>query len=469
MPDDISGPQVHFLYIVPSDGGDGQLDTSGVISVSVASWQAWLRGQTGGRGLRLDTYHGELDITFLRFAGAFEGRRSLDVIRAAGFNDPTKIYAVVWDGGAGWSACGASWASPPFGILILRGTPPGGAPCALFPLGGNPLGYSDFAMLHEIGHALGYVQLRPHYTSGRGPHVSDSRFDLMYTGNEPWGVNDWRRMELDVGRDNSFFFFFFFFSRADLQEQERQRLLSEPRTLRKFSVAKRRIVRPNTVRKRLCWCRRAAVAAVAATAHPADRRRGDHNDRGSAYAAFSDAGPAISARLNYPRGVAVDGKGNVYIADLSNLRIRKVSPSGRSRRSPATADTALQGRRPCHSLREAVLPVCGGGDRQGTSTSPTAARMTSVTPSCARSAPAGRSRRLRHRHSGFLRDGGPATAAQLSWSGWGGGGREGQRLHLGRVPCEKVSPGGTITTIAGTGKTGFSGTAARRPRRRLVR
>ena len=205
MPDDISGPQVHFLYIVPSDGGDGQLDTSGVISVSVASWQAWLRGQTGGRGLRLDTYHGELDITFLRFAGAFEGRRSLDVIRAAGFNDPTKIYAVVWDGGAGWSACGASWASPPFGILILRGTPPGGAPCALFPLGGNPLGYSDFAMLHEIGHALGYVpSCAPHYTSGRGPHVSDSRFDLMYTGNEPWGVNDWRRMELDVGRDDYF-------------------------------------------------------------------------------------------------------------------------------------------------------------------------------------------------------------------------------------------------------------------------
>ena len=29
MPDDFTGPQVHFLYIVPSDGADGQLDTNG--------------------------------------------------------------------------------------------------------------------------------------------------------------------------------------------------------------------------------------------------------------------------------------------------------------------------------------------------------------------------------------------------------------------------------------------------------
>jgi hypothetical protein len=29
MPDEISGPQVHFLYIVPADGADAQLDTNG--------------------------------------------------------------------------------------------------------------------------------------------------------------------------------------------------------------------------------------------------------------------------------------------------------------------------------------------------------------------------------------------------------------------------------------------------------
>jgi hypothetical protein len=41
-----------------------------------------------------------------------------------------------------------------------------------------------------------------------------------------------------------------------------------------------------------------------------------------------DNGPATSAALQFPNGVAVDGAGNVYIADTSNARVRKVDTSG---------------------------------------------------------------------------------------------------------------------------------------------
>ena len=41
-----------------------------------------------------------------------------------------------------------------------------------------------------------------------------------------------------------------------------------------------------------------------------------------------DGGPATSASLFSPGGVALDGSGNLFIADLSNNRIRRVSANG---------------------------------------------------------------------------------------------------------------------------------------------
>ena len=40
-----------------------------------------------------------------------------------------------------------------------------------------------------------------------------------------------------------------------------------------------------------------------------------------------DGGPATAAQINSPRGVAVDGDGNIYIADVNNQRVRKVTAS----------------------------------------------------------------------------------------------------------------------------------------------
>ena len=47
---------------------------------------------------------------------------------------------------------------------------------------------------------------------------------------------------------------------------------------------------------------------------------------GNGTSGFSgDNGPATSAELSYPSGVAADSAGNLYIADENNYRIRKVS------------------------------------------------------------------------------------------------------------------------------------------------
>lgn len=41
-----------------------------------------------------------------------------------------------------------------------------------------------------------------------------------------------------------------------------------------------------------------------------------------------DGGPAVGARLAFPSGVAVDADGNVFLSDHANHRVRRVDPSG---------------------------------------------------------------------------------------------------------------------------------------------
>jgi Putative binding domain, N-terminal/NHL repeat/Bacterial Ig domain len=49
---------------------------------------------------------------------------------------------------------------------------------------------------------------------------------------------------------------------------------------------------------------------------------------GGGFGFGGDGGPAGLAKLNAPRGVAIDAAGNLYIADTENRRVRKVSTSG---------------------------------------------------------------------------------------------------------------------------------------------
>jgi trimeric autotransporter adhesin len=121
-----------------------------------------------------------------------------------------------------------------------------------------------------------------------------------------------------------------------------------------------------------------------------------------------DGGPATAAQLVYPAGVAVDGAGNLYIADRVNNRVRKVTTDG-------------------------VIRTIAGSTQF-------------ISPNVRTS-------------YGFSGDGGPATAAQLrnptgvAVDGTG-------NLYIadrGNYRIRKVSPGGLITTAAGTGMWGFSG------------
>ena len=172
-----------------------------------------------------------------------------------------------------------------------------------------------------------------------------------------------------------------------------------------------------------------------------------------------DGGPATSALLDYPSAVAVDAKGNVYIADSANQRVRKVSPSG--------TITTIAGSGQCCPVGDGG-PATSAGlykprgvavDRQGNLyiADPEVNRVRKVSPAGTITTFAGGDM------PGFSGDGGPATSARLS-DPWGVATDGRGNVYIGDTGNQrvrKVSPSGTITTIAGNGKSGYSGDGSR--------
>jgi len=78
----------------------------------------------------------------------------------------------------------------------------------------------------------------------------------------------------------------------------------------------------------------------------------------------SDGGPATSAQLAGPTGVAVDGAGNVYFVDTGNQAVRILRPTNRSVLISAVVDAASQRDDPVSPGKIVVLYGTGLGPSQ---------------------------------------------------------------------------------------------------------
>ncbi len=225
-PDEVTGHSVHIMYVLPSDGIDESLDTSGAITNSVNAFARWLCAQTKGSGLKLDTYQGGLDVTFVRLTASDEVlmkgaelpwkvnpdanpyiRDDIERrIKALGFSNPKKIYAVYYGGMSNTSCGGGPWPPELVGsvaAVYLKGgflSQPNVPRCEtnkLAQAGAQP-GYLDFSMVHEIFHTLGLAPRcgKNHTLNG---HVSDSTKDIMYQGEQSW---DYAHLTIDVNNDD---------------------------------------------------------------------------------------------------------------------------------------------------------------------------------------------------------------------------------------------------------------------------
>jgi sugar lactone lactonase YvrE len=170
-----------------------------------------------------------------------------------------------------------------------------------------------------------------------------------------------------------------------------------------------------------------------------------------------DGGPALQAALNQPHGVAVDGAGNIYIADSANHRIRRVDPQGTITTvagtgtpdatgdgGPAGAATIKDPKTLATDAAGRILYIADTGNNRirridlGSGVITTLAGMTKA---------------------GFEGDGGPAGKALLNSPRgvWVTGDGTIYVADTDNHRIRRVDTDGTISTVAGTGMAGFSG------------
>ena len=177
---------------------------------------------------------------------------------------------------------------------------------------------------------------------------------------------------------------------------------------------------------------------------------------GTGTAGYSgDNNPAISAKLNNPDGVVVDTAGNLYIADTSNLVIRKVAPNGTISTFAGTGASGSSGD--------------SGPATAATFTSPTGLALDSTGNLYIADATVGEVRMVNPQGTisrvagtgtqGYNGDSKPAISAEL-YSPQGLAVDLAGNLYIAdklNFRVRVVSPGGGISTYAGDGIPGDSG------------
>ena len=174
---------------------------------------------------------------------------------------------------------------------------------------------------------------------------------------------------------------------------------------------------------------------------------------GNGVAGFSgDGGPANAAQLNYPNAIAFDATGNLYISDGNNGRVRKVDAAG------VITTFAGGGTGPLGDGGAAIAATlstngitCNSGNLYIADNSNQRIRKVSASGIITTVAGNGT--------PGFSGDGGPATSAKLLFPTSTAFDIAGN-MYISdgaNVRIRKVSTGGIITTYAGNGTQGYSG------------
>jgi hypothetical protein len=168
-----------------------------------------------------------------------------------------------------------------------------------------------------------------------------------------------------------------------------------------------------------------------------------------------DGGPASDALIERPTAVALDSKGNLYIANEQVPRVRMVTPEGIITTVVGTDHTDAQdGDRPAGetNLSNAYGIATDSDDN-----------LYVLSRGHAKIFRVGVDGIARHIAgtgvSGFSGDGGPALKAQINFSNHLVADIAGNLFvaDTANHRVRKISTNGVITTVAGTGKSGFSG------------